>query len=186
MKLIRLSILTGFLISAIFMVEITPLLAACEQIKSYTFDDESYKDWEPHDEGGSISLSDGFSGKAAKIQRICTDEDDFTALELNLPMTVWARQIIRIDAMIKGDNIGDKPQHNNAGYINIEAMTTSHGPKNPTDWGRFHGTFDWKAVSYKWKIPDDAQKVMIRIGLQGVTGIIYVDNITIYRCTELE
>jgi len=185
MKIIRLSILTGLSIFAIFMVEVTPLLAACEQIKSYTFDDESYKDWEPQDEGGSILLSDGFSGKAAKIQRICT-EDGFTALELNLPVTLWVGQIIRIDAMIKGDNIGDKPEHNNAGYINIEAMTKASGPKNPTDWGRFHGTFDWKAVSYKWRIPDDAQKVMIRIGLQGVTGIIYLDNIRIYRCTELE
>jgi len=185
MKLIRLSILTVILISATFLVEVTPLLAACEQIKSYTFDDESYKDWEPHDEGGSISLSDGFSGKAVKIQRICTDEDDFTALELNLPVTVWAGQIIRIDAIVRGDGIGDRPQHYKAGYINIEALTP-HGLKSPTDWGYFHGTFDWKAVSYKWKIPEDAQKVIIRTGLQGVTGIIYLDNIKIYRCTELE
>lgn len=183
MKLIRLSILTVFLISATFMVEVTPLLAACEQIKSYTFDDESYKDWEPHDEGGSILLSDAFSGKSVKISRICTDEDDFTALELNLPVPVWAGQIIRIDAMIKGDNIGDKSQHNNGGYIDIEAVTP-HSPKNPTDWNRFHGTFDWKAVSYKWEIPEDARKVMIRIGLQGVTGIIFFDNINIYRCTK--
>lgn len=166
-----------------FMMEVTPLLAACEQIKSYTFDDESYRDWEPHDEGGSISLSDGFSGQAAQINRICPDEDDFTALELNLPVTVWAGQIIRIDAMIKGDNIGDKPQRHNAGYINVEAMTP-HGAINPTDWGRFHGTFDWKAVSYKWKIPEDARKAIIRIGLQGVTGIIFFDNIKIYRCTD--
>jgi hypothetical protein len=130
-------------------------------------------------------LEKGFNGKAAKINRICPDEDGFTALELNLPLTVWAGQTIRIDTMIKGDNIGDKPQHNNAGYINVEAMTP-HGATNPTDWGRFHGTFDWKAVSYKWKIPDDAEKVMIRIGLQGVTGIIYLDDIKIYRCTELD
>jgi hypothetical protein len=174
-----------FFIAANLVVEVTPLLAACEQIKVYTFDDENYRDWEPHDEGGDISLGDGFSGKAAKINRICTDDDDFTALELNLPVSVWAGQIIRMDAMVRGHDIGDKPQHYNAGYINIEAMTP-HGLKNATDWGLFHGTFDWKAVSYKWQIPEDAHNIMIGIGLRGVTGIIYVDNIIIYRCTELE
>jgi hypothetical protein len=166
------------------MVEVKPLLATCEQIEAYTFDDENYKDFDLRDEGGSISLADGFSGKAAKINRICT-EDDFTALELNLPLSVWAGQIIRMYAMVRGDDIGDKFQHYKAGYLNIEALTP-HGLKNPTDWGLFHGTFDWKAVSYKWQIPEDAQNIMIGIGLRGVTGNIYVDNIKIYRCTALE
>lgn len=39
------------------------------------------------------------------------------------------------------------------------------------------GTFDWRAVEGVVDIPDDAIALMVRVGINGGTGVLWVDDV---------
>ena len=50
--------------------------------------------------------------------------------------------------------------------------------------GPFQGTFGWKQVAQRFRVPPEAREAIIRIGLFGVTGEIGFDEVQLKPTTR--
>lgn len=79
--------------------------------------------------------------------------------------------------LVKAENV-TKPS---APYLGVKYMlhyksVTGEVFKNPTN---IYGTFDWKEVSFTADIPNDVTNVGLYLGLQGSTGKVWFDSISV-------
>lgn len=180
MQLIKFLALTIAMLCISMIVRLDVAFAECPNEIDEEFEARGYKDWVIEEDGGEVSTGPGYKGQGVVITRSSPGGDQFTRLERQLPPT-WVGKTIKVEVMVKYDNIKPGRKFYHAGHIDYEAFTET-GPVYP-HWGRFTGTqSDWKLWSDEWQIPPNAETTVFRIGLQGASGTIYFDNLKIYLC----
>ena len=92
-----------------------------------------------------------------------------------LPIETMRGCTIRGTAMVRADNVSPKPNSWNG----IKCMLIIEGPngKNYPQAPIETGTFDWRQVGFTARIPADAVRVSLVLGLEEVTGTAHFDNI---------
>ena len=87
---------------------------------------------------------------------------------------------IKISAMLRGKNIVAGPDHENEqAAIAVVFLDSTFNQLSVYHMGPYHDTFKWTAVKGEAHVPDAAQVAVIRIGLNGATGIFGVDDVRV-------
>ncbi len=85
---------------------------------------------------------------------------------------------LRFNLKVRADHIVDGPEQYNKANLQVNFYDVSRRPLGDTIIARWIGTFDWRDVVASVRVPDTAREAVIRIGLNGATGRLYVDAIT--------
>jgi protein-L-isoaspartate(D-aspartate) O-methyltransferase len=85
---------------------------------------------------------------------------------------------LRFNLKVRADRIVDGPEQYNKANLQVNFYDVSRRPLGDTIIARWIGTFNWRDVVASVRVPDTAREAVIRIGLNGATGRLYVDAIT--------
>ncbi|TXH01793.1 MAG: hypothetical protein E6R05_05060 [Candidatus Moraniibacteriota bacterium] len=66
-------------------------------------------------------------------------------------------------------------------HFDYEVFATGGAPVYPPDW-RAEPSYEWQPINRTWNIPADMRSGHVRIGLQGVSGVLYVRDIQVTGC----
>jgi protein-L-isoaspartate(D-aspartate) O-methyltransferase len=87
---------------------------------------------------------------------------------------------INISARIRGQNIAAGPdRENEQAAISVVFLDSTFNQIGVYHMGPYHGTFKWKLVTGVAPVPESAQVAVMRIGLNGATGIFGVDDLKV-------
>lgn len=87
---------------------------------------------------------------------------------------------LTISAKIRGKNISPGPDHKNEqAAISVLFLDSTFNQLNIFHMGPYHGSFHWTTVTGTTTVPETAQVAVIRIGLNGATGILGVDDVRV-------
>ena len=84
---------------------------------------------------------------------------------------------LRFTMKARGEKIVDGPESYNKANLQVNFYDVSRrsiGDAIATHWV---GTFDWRNVSADLRVPDNAREAVVRVGLNGATGRLWVDEI---------
>jgi len=85
--------------------------------------------------------------------------------------------VITLSAWVKAENVSEKPHSWNG----IKFMVPIEAPSGK-QWPQARigtGTFDWMPVRFAVRVPKDAEKVMLMLGLEAVTGKVWFDDVQV-------
>ncbi|HEV8062988.1 MAG TPA: protein-L-isoaspartate(D-aspartate) O-methyltransferase [Gemmataceae bacterium] len=87
---------------------------------------------------------------------------------------------IKVTAQILGKDIEAGPDgKNELAGISLIFLDSTFNMLSMAHLGPYHGSFPWRKVSKEFSVPTNAQVVVIRIGLNGATGIFGVDDVRV-------
>ncbi|CAF1100787.1 unnamed protein product, partial [Didymodactylos carnosus] len=115
-------------------------------------------------------------GQALRIERKL-DTAPSTMVRIELPAQSLRGSKIRIKATVKAENISAPP----SSWNGIKVMLNTQGPSG-NNWPQQNlpqGTFYWRAANYVASIPNDAERALIILGLEAVTGTVWFDDVII-------
>jgi protein-L-isoaspartate(D-aspartate) O-methyltransferase len=124
----------------------------------------------------TLSKDDAPSGKyCAKFE----NEDPGRFSQALQGMAIDGKSIgtLRFTLKARGEKIVDGPEPYNRANLQVNFYDVSRrsiGDAIATHWV---GTFEWRNVSASVRVPDNAREAVVRIGLNGATGRLYVDDI---------
>jgi protein-L-isoaspartate(D-aspartate) O-methyltransferase len=95
-------------------------------------------------------------------------------------MAVDGRSIgtLRFNLKVRADHVVDGPEQYNKANLQVIFYDVSRRPISDSIVTRWIGTFNWRDVVASVRVPDTAREAVIRIGLNGATGRLYADAIT--------
>ncbi len=82
---------------------------------------------------------------------------------------------VRLSAWVKGEGIKRGDAEWRVGMVGISVLRGGQWQHHSIQ--HLLGTFDWRKVEGVFEIPKDATAVMIRAGLNGATGTMWIDDI---------
>lgn len=94
-----------------------------------------------------------------------------------LPAADVRGQVLTCSAWIRAENVSQKPQSWNG----IKFMMPIETPSG-NQWPQARigtGTFDWTRVAFAVRVPPDAERVSLVLGLEAVTGKVWFDDVRI-------
>jgi protein-L-isoaspartate(D-aspartate) O-methyltransferase len=84
---------------------------------------------------------------------------------------------LRFNLKVRGDKIADGPDAYNKANLQVNFYDISRRPIGDAIAAHWVGTFDWGDVVGSVRVPENAHEAIIRLGLNGATGRLYVDAI---------
>jgi protein-L-isoaspartate(D-aspartate) O-methyltransferase len=84
---------------------------------------------------------------------------------------------IEISLAIRGNKIRNTGAQNESAGFNIQFFDADRKPVGLETIGPWSGTFGWKAVSRVLRVPASTREAIIRIGLNGATGELGLDDV---------
>jgi hypothetical protein len=147
---------------------------------TYDFDDAEYHGWECKPTGGGckfVSEPEALKGKSIKIV-------NSACIEKDLPEKDFAGKTIKVIAWIKTQGIkaNSNSRTYEAGKFHI-AWNDSKGdhwaPEDHDFYSENVGENHWLQMEREAVIPVDARNINIFMGIQGNTGTLYIDDISI-------
>ena len=124
------------------------------------------------------TLADGFKGgKSLFIELKPGASPQSPIASIPLPVESMRGYTIRVSAMVKAESVSDKPKPWNGIKVMVPLQTPSQKlwPQAEIETG----TFDWKKAAFAARIPVDATSAALCLGLEGVTGKVWFDDIVI-------
>lgn len=117
------------------------------------------------------------SARALFFERGADAAGATTLAELALPVEQMRGHDVYLAAMIKAENVVETP----AQFHGIRFMTLAvqGAHKTYVEAAAGLGTFDWKPVVFHARVPDDATAFSLLVGMQGVSGKAWFDNIKV-------
>lgn len=113
-----------------------------------------------------VTFENHDSGRAAiALQGFAVDGGKVSALQVSL--------------RVKGRDLRFGPSQYEKPSLIIQCYDSDRNPLEPTVVGPWQGTFDWKRASKLIHIPPKAREAIVRIGLNGATGVLSLDDIEI-------
>lgn len=144
--------------------KITPQVVATEK-----WDGLSNFKWTP------AVVSEELDGK--KVVKITsTDADKGVIYRTDFDPEKFKKHTLVLTTRIKGENISEKPKSWNGVKLMLllqNAEAVMDYPQAPTSVG----TFGWTEVKWRWRVPDNIVSAKLAIGLEKVTGTVWVDSI---------
>lgn len=123
-------------------------------------------------------LGDGCQSERALFFERGADEAGATTLaELALPAEKMRGYDVYLTAMIKAENVANTPSQYHGIRFMTRAVEGDH--KSYVEAAVGMGTFDWKTVVFHVQVPRDATAFSLLLGLQGVSGKAWFDNLKI-------
>ncbi len=86
---------------------------------------------------------------------------------------------LEVSAMIRGRDIRPGQAVDELPQISLTFLDDNSGSIGRTFVGPFRGTFDWKRVTEKVKVPAKATKCIMHVGLLGGVGEFAIDDVSI-------
>jgi hypothetical protein len=154
----------------------------CQNILTEEFEG-GYRQLETSNFGGDIRIAEGANGtKGVVIERRRAGGDDTTFLRRRLPAE-YAGRVLKVEVMLKYENLtaGPEQEYHHGGHVDYEAFTPK-GPRYPSQTIFLGTQSEWSLHSVDWVLPKDATNIRFRMGLQGVSGRIYFDNLKLWIC----
>ncbi len=129
----------------------------------------STNDWHP------ISPAQG--GKAHVKQKTPNKSSMY---HLDLPVDEIKGGYLTVKTRVKAEDVSEKPNNWNG----IKIMLRVENAEGVMDYPQYHlpvGSFDWTDIDWNVYIPDNTVSLRLSIGLENVTGEIYVDTVELFR-----
>ena len=142
-------------------------------IFSENFDDEAAAGKRFID--GPFSFDNGFEGKAMLVE--CRKGSVY--VHARIPVKNLGGCTVELSAMIRAVDISQKDKPSHSGLLLRLPWENADGKK---DWpGRplSDGSFGWKKYSVRVKLPENPKQILIQLGMEGVTGKVWYDNLTL-------
>jgi hypothetical protein len=114
------------------------------------------------------------SAQAVVIER--TDPSGPSAMIVrDIPPAALRGCVVRFAGWVKAEGVSEKPQSWNGikFMVPIEAKSGRQWPQAQIGTG----SFDWTRVSFVVRVPPDAEKMSLMLGLEAVTGKVWFDDI---------
>lgn len=105
------------------------------------------------------------------------DADGSALRQFELPVQKLRGRWIYLSANVKAKDVSDKP----VDWNGIKVMLKIER-QDGTDWPQIAlpvGTFDWRKSSTRLLLPDDATAMTLLVGLERVSGTVWLDNVRI-------
>lgn len=126
---------------------------------------------------GAARLDAGFkSARAVRIES--TDAQRGAHVEVPLP----AKRLRGCKLIISGDVRSSDVSRKPASWNGIKFMAPIVGASGGKWWPQAQigvGTFGWRRVAWHASVPKDAERMVLRLGLERVTGTVWFDNIKV-------
>ena len=127
---------------------------------------------------GTVAAEAGFQSPHAVRVEVAADAAKRTAFaEMSLPVERMRGCTILLSARIKAENVSAKPQSWNG--IKFMAPYTAGGSRSHPQAEIGTGTFDWRRVTWQASVPADAEKMVLLLGLENVTGRVWFDDVRV-------
>ncbi|MFN0055311.1 MAG: protein-L-isoaspartate(D-aspartate) O-methyltransferase [Planctomycetales bacterium] len=84
---------------------------------------------------------------------------------------------LQISLQVMGDNIRSGSQAFEKAALMVQFYDGDRKPMEPVMLGPWQGTFDWKQASKVIPVPPKAREAILRVGLNGATGTLGVDDV---------
>jgi hypothetical protein len=94
---------------------------------------------------------------------------------LSLPVERMRGAVVRCAAMVKAEGVSAKPESWNGikCMLTVESPEGNQWPQAPLETG----TFDWRRAVFQTRIPTNATRVSLILGLEKVTGRVWFDDL---------
>ena len=135
---------------------------------------DALKAWPARSDGAALE-ADGKGGRALRIT--ATDAAAGAHAERPLPVERLRGCKLLLSARVRAENVSAKPNDWNG----IKFMTPIVGPGG-REWPQAKlgvGSFGWKHVLWQARVPRDATVMRLFLGLEGVTGTVWFDDLRI-------
>lgn len=120
---------------------------------------------------GPAKLAPGFQGGHS----LCVEKPVFA--QITLPVEGVRGCVLSFTAMIKAESVSEKPKPWNG--VKFMAPIITPGDKQWPAATLDTGSFDWKRCAFSARVPADATKLTLCLGLEAVTGKAWFDDISI-------
>ncbi|HEX8235308.1 MAG TPA: cellulase family glycosylhydrolase [Abditibacteriaceae bacterium] len=138
---------------------------------------EALQPWSEH-EANKIRLAPGRNNsQSLTVEAPVAGGAASTMIRVPLPVEKLRGARLKLEAMMKSDNVVQPPQPWNG----VKFMLHTVAPDVPR-WeqqNNVFGTFDWKPVSFTTRVPKDASEAWLMLGLEATTGQVWFDDIKI-------
>ena len=140
---------------------------------------EGSKAWETYKSilGPRVQIvSDGKGGQALRMERK-SDTDASTMIDFPLPVEALRGAKIQVKVSVKSEYVSKAPAMWNGikVMLNIEAPSGGSWPQANLP----QGSFDWRISNFVARIPADAQRAVVSLGLESVTGSVLFDDVVV-------
>ena len=123
----------------------------------------------------------GWSGPATLAAGCQSDRslcvDRAALVQRTLPVERLRGCVLFCSALIKADNVSEKPQPYNGVKFMVPIVTPDGREWPAAKIGT--GSFDWQKVSFTVRVPADATAMRLCLGLEAVTGKVWFDDVRI-------
>ncbi|MFA6101745.1 MAG: alpha-L-arabinofuranosidase C-terminal domain-containing protein [Victivallaceae bacterium] len=126
--------------------------------------------------GGWFTFETGRNGKCAAITN--DKENTNNVLSIALPPDAVSGKKVLVSALVKAENISDKPNPWNGPKLMLVITPADGNVKYPAV-DLLNGTYDWKRVYFVTVIPEKVKSVSLCIGLEMVRGKVWYDEIAV-------
>jgi len=92
---------------------------------------------------------------------------------------------VMLSAQVRGKNLQNGPTSQQRPAVLITFYDQRRAAIDNQKLGSWEGTFDWRPVTAKLRVPPAAREAIVRLGLLGGTGRLDVDSLTL-RAVELD
>jgi hypothetical protein len=117
------------------------------------------------------------SARALHLVRNTDDNYSKAMVSMELPAKEMRGYMLNCSAMVKANGVSDKPHPwNGIKYMLVfETASGKQWPQAPLGTG----SFDWQRIFFAVRVPDEATRVTLYLGLEAVTGEAWFDNVQI-------
>jgi hypothetical protein len=125
--------------------------------------------------GGSITTETAKTGR--RCAKVVNTTGEYTLFTQRLSLAQFPpNSKVRLSAWLKGENIKRGDQNWKAATLDL-SVQRKDGRWEHKAVAFLDGTFDWRKVEGVVEIPSDAVALMVRVGLNGATGILWIDDV---------
>ncbi|HBE02073.1 MAG: hypothetical protein A2096_14540 [Spirochaetes bacterium GWF1_41_5] len=140
------------------------------------FENGNVKNWQPD----SFVFETGITKKALAIT---APDAKGNTIKVSLPAASLCGRTVKISAMIKAENVSDKPKPHN-GIKFMLSVTDAEGRKDYPQAAIVTGTFDWKKVTFTYTVHEMTVVATLVCGLDSVSGKVLFDDVKIEDITK--
>ena len=84
---------------------------------------------------------------------------------------------LRFTLFVRAENVVDGPETYNKANLQVNFYDTSRRLIGDAVVARWSRSFPWKEITGTVRVPETAREAILRLGLNGATGQLYVDDI---------
>lgn len=123
---------------------------------------------------GPAGIAPGFAGDHA-VGIVAAPPANGAVITRPLPVESVRGCVVRGSLMVRAENVSAKPNPWNGikCMLVVERATGTDYPQAPLETG----SFDWQRAGFTARIPDDAKRVTLVLGLEQVSGKVWFDDL---------